>query len=94
MVLGALTNIAIPLARDSLLGLLSNLNWSAINKFDLKLSWKRAVRVGIGFSLFILNEDMSDIIKIMEALIDSGVLVDEGIEIVKHEIKKARVWIS
>ena len=94
MVLGSLANIAISLARGNLPGLLSNLNSSAINNIDLKLSWKRAVRVGIGFSLFILNEDMSDIIKIIEALIDSGVLVDEGIEIVKHEIKKARGWIS
>ena len=70
MVLGALTNIAIPLARDSLTGLLSNLNSSAINKFDLKLSWKRAVRAGIGFNLFILNEDMNGIIKIIESLKD------------------------
>ena len=70
LVLGALTNIAIPLARDSLPGLLSNLNSSAINKFDLKLSWKRAVRAGIGFNLFILNEDMNGIIKIIESLKD------------------------
>ena len=87
MVLSALTNIAISLARDNLSELLSNLTLSAINNFDLKLSGKRSVRAGVGFNLFILNEDMNDIIKIIEPLKDSGVLFDGVIETVKHEIK-------
>ena len=36
----ALTNIAIHLVRDNLLGLFSNLTSSAINKFDRKISGK------------------------------------------------------
>ena len=61
----ALTNIAIPLARDNLLRPVSNLTSSAINKFDRKISGKWAVRVGKGFALFISNEeDMNDVIKI------------------------------
>ena len=32
----ALTNVAIPLVRDNLPGLVSNLNLSAINRFDKK----------------------------------------------------------
>ena len=59
----ALTNIAIPLARDNLFGLVSNLTSNPINKFDRKISLKGSVRTGKGFILFILNEDMNDIIK-------------------------------
>ena len=51
----ALTNIAIPLARDNLPGLVSHLTSSAINKFDRKISGKGAVRAGKGFTLFISN---------------------------------------
>ena len=40
----ALTNIVIPLARDNLSRLVSNLTSSAINKFDRKKSGKGAVR--------------------------------------------------
>ena len=47
------TNIAIPLARDDLPELVSNLTSSVINKFDRKISGKGAVRAGKGFTLFI-----------------------------------------
>ena len=72
----ALTNIAIPLARDNLPALVSNLNSSAINKFHRKISGKGAVREGKEFTLFILNEDVNDIIKIIKSLEDSGLLID------------------
>ena len=42
-------------------------------------------------SSFILSEDMNDIIKIIKSLNDSGVLIDEVIETVKHEIKNNKV---
>ena len=64
----ALTNVAISLARDNLPGLLSNLTSSAINKFDRNISGKGAVRTGKAFALFISNEDMNDIIKIIKSL--------------------------
>ena len=51
----------------------------------------RAVK---GFTLFILNEDMNDIIKIIKSLVDSGVLIDGVNETVKHKMKKNRRWIS
>ena len=73
-----LANIAIPLARDNLLGLVSNLT-------------SNAIRAGKGFTLFISNEDMNDIIKIVRSLADSGVLIDGVSETVKHEIKKQEV---
>ena len=85
----ALTNIAIPLARDNLPGLVSNLiHSSAINKFGRKISGKGAVRAGKGFTLFISNEDMNDIIKDIKPLKDSCVLIDGVTETVKDEIKK------
>ena len=51
----ALTNIAIPLARDNLPGLVSNLTSRIINKLDRNISGKGPVRAGKGFTLFILN---------------------------------------
>ena len=53
-----------------------------------KISGKGAVRAGKGFTLFISNEDMNDIIKIIKSLEDSGVLIDGVTETVKHEIKR------
>ena len=61
-----LKNIVIPLAREYLPGLVSNLTSSAINKFERKISGKGAVRTGIGFNLFFSNEDMNDIIEIIK----------------------------
>ena len=37
--------------------------------------------------IFILKEDMNDIIKILKSLEDSGVLINGVTETVKHEIK-------
>ena len=82
----ALTNIAIPLARDILAGLVSNLTSSTIDKFERKTSGKGTVRGGKVFTLFILNGNMSDIIKIIKSLEDSVVLIDGVPETVKREI--------
>ena len=40
------------------------------------------------FILFISNGDITDIIKIIQSLEDSGVSIDEVTETVKHEISK------
>ena len=53
-----------------------------------KKSGKGAVRAGKGFTFFILNKDMNDIIKILKPLEDSSVLIDGVTEKVKFEIKK------
>ena len=53
-------NIALPLAADSLPGLISNLVSNATNKSERKISGNGAVRAGKGFTLFISNEDMND----------------------------------
>ena len=81
-----LTNIAIPLARDNLPGLVSYLTSNVINKSERRISGKGAVRAGKGFTLFISDKDMNDIIKLIKSLEDSGILIDGGTETVKHEI--------
>ena len=60
----------------------------AINKFERKIGGKRVVRAGKGFTLFMSNQDMNDIIKIIKSLEDLGVLIDRVTETVKHEIRK------
>ena len=78
------TDVAIALARDNLPELVSNLASNIINKIERKTSEKEAVRAGIGFTLFILNEDMNDIIKIIKSLEDSNVFIDGITETIKH----------
>ena len=83
-----LTNIVISLARDNLPGLVSNLTSNKINEFERKISGKGAFRAEKGFTLFISNEDMNDITKIIKPLEDLGVLIDGVTETVKDEIEK------
>ena len=45
-----ITNLAIPLARDDLPGLVSNLASNEINKFERKIGGKGAARAGKGFT--------------------------------------------
>ena len=80
-------NIAIPLARDNLPGLRSNLTSNAVNKFERNISREGAVTAGKGSTLFFSNEDMNDIIKIVKSLEDSGVSINGVTEKVKYEIK-------
>ena len=84
----ALTKIAIPLPRDSLPELVSNLTSKAIGKCERKISAKEAVRAEKGFTFFISNEDMNDFIKIIKSLENLGVSIDGITETVKHTIKK------
>ena len=45
------------------------------------------MRAAKGFTLFISNKDMNDVMKIIQLLEDSGVLIDGVTETVKREIK-------
>ena len=91
-----ITDLAIPLARENLPGLISNLASNAtlnvIDRFRRKISEKRPVIAEKGFTLFILNEDINDIIRIIKSLEDSSVLIDGVTETVKDE-KKSRKQI-
>ena len=66
----------------------SNAALNAINKFERKISGTGTVRVGKGFILFISNEDVDDIIKIVNSLGNSGILIDRITKAVEHQIKK------
>ena len=46
------------------------------------------IQIQILIIIFLLNEDMNNIIKIIKSLEDSNVLIDGITERVKHEIKK------
>ena len=58
-------NVAFPLPKDNLPVLASNLALNAVNKFETIISGKVAVRAGKGFTLFMLNEDMNSVIKVI-----------------------------
>ena len=45
------------------------------------------MKAGRGFILYISNENMNDLIKIVKSLEDSGLLINAFTELVKHEIK-------
>ena len=52
-----------------------------MNKFAIKIRGKGAVRPGKRFDLFISNDDMNDIIKIMKSL--------EGTDVLSNDITEA-----
>ena len=83
-----ITDLATPLPRDNFHGVVSNLASNVINELEKNTRGKGAVRAGKWFTLFISNEDMNDIIKIIKSLEDSNVLIDGITETVKHEIQK------
>ena len=61
----ALIDLAVSLAKDVLPKLATKVALSLVDKFERKISGQEAVRIGKGFTLFISNEDMNDIIKII-----------------------------
>ena len=86
-----LTDLAVPLAEDVSSELGTKEASSVIDKFERKISWQGAAKAEKGFKgfiLFISNEVMDDIIKIVNSLQDLSLLIDGAIETVKHEIKK------
>ena len=84
---GAIADPAIPLAKDALPGLVSNMTSNAmsnvIDKLGRQIAVKGVVRAGRGFTLFISNGDLDDIIKILEVLEKSGLLIDGASETAK-----------
>ena len=63
-----LTIVAIPFPLDDLSILVTNIASNAIKKIERKISENRAARTGKGITLFISNEDINDIIKIVKSL--------------------------
>ena len=69
-----LLDLTVSLAKDFLAQLATKATSSVLYKFETKISGKGAVRARRGFTLFILNKDMDDIIKIVESLEKSGLV--------------------
>ena len=88
----ALMKFATPLAKNILPQLATGARSSVIDNFERKTrgNWAGtgAVRVEKGFTLFSLNEDMKNIIRITKSLEKSGLLIDGAAETVKLGIKK------
>ena len=59
----ALKDFAVPWAKDFLPELATKETSPILDKFEGKIRRQGAVRVGKGFTLFIPNEDMDDVIK-------------------------------
>ena len=86
----AITDLAIPWAKDVLLGLVINIALNAAsnarNIFERIISAKGTARAGAGFTLFISNEDMDDNFKIVGSL-KSSLVIDSASKTIKYEIK-------
>ena len=80
-------DLVIPLTKEVLFKLASKATSSVLDKFEKKTGQGEA-RAGRGFTLFISDEDMNDIIKIVESLEKIGLLIDDAGETVKHETAK------
>ena len=93
----ALMKSAVPLAKYILPQIATRATSSVIDDFERKMLGSRfearAVRAGKGFTLFISNDDMDNIIRIIKSLENSSLLIDGVNETMKHKIKKTRRWI-
>ena len=76
------------MAKDVLLKLATKAASSVLGKFERKISWRGAARAGKGFTVFISNKDMDDVIRIVKSLENSDLFVDDTTETVNHEIIK------
>ena len=80
------------MTKDVLPKLAAKAALSILHKLKKKVSGKGAVGAGKGFTLFISNEDMNNIIKIRKSLEKSGLLIEGATETVKHEKEGACLW--
>ena len=84
-----LIKFTISLAKDILPQLVTKVTSSKLDNFDRNMHGRGTgagvLRARKGFTLFILNEDMDNIIRIIKSLEISGVLIDGVTEIKKQE---------
>ena len=83
-----LIDLTVCFSKDVLPKLAFKENVSILDKFERKISGRGAVRTGKVFTLFILNEVMDDIIKIVKSSETSSILTDGADEKVQQEIRK------
>ena len=83
----ALKDLVVLSAKDVLAKLATKAASSVIDKFGRKTSRRGAVRAGKRFTLFISNENLDDIMKIVRSIEISILLIDGATKTVKHEKK-------
>ena len=86
-----LTKYAVLLAQNVLPQLAANATSSVIDKLEKKRRGQGVIRAGKRFTLFILNEDMDDILRIVESLENSGLLIDSVNKNISGEIQKKEI---
>ena len=65
----------------------SNVTSVVTDKLGRRISGKKTGRAGRAFNLFISNKNMDNFIKIIESLENSGQLINNETETIKHKIK-------
>ena len=84
------------LAENKLHGLVinitSNAASNAINKFERRITRKGVVKTGKEFTLFVSNEDMNTVIRIIKSIEDSAVLIDGVTETTNQKKIKGTRW--
>ena len=83
-----LLDLAVPLAKDVLPKLVNKVTSSVLDKLERKISGLEEQEKR--FTLFISNEDMDDITKIVESLEKSCLLMDGATVIVKYKTKNQK----
>ena len=87
---GPLMKVGIPLAKNVLAPLGLTAAMSAIDGSIQKKIHGSGATKGAGVKLIIEQEDMNDIIKIIEALENSGILLKEVTKTIENETKEQR----
>ena len=83
-----LIGLCVPLTKDTLPKLGTKTTSTVLEKIERKICGQKFVRAGNGFTLLISNENIDTIVKIVESLKNSGLLIDGATKAVKHEMKK------
>ena len=83
-----LLDLAVPLAKDVLPKLVNKVTSSVLDKLERKISGLEEQEKR--FTLFISNEDMDDITKIVESIEKSGLLMDGATGMVKYKTKNQK----
>ena len=65
-----------------------NVTSVATDKLGRRISGKETGTAGRAFNLLISNKNMDNFIKIIESLENSGLLINNETETIKHQIKK------
>ena len=82
--------VVIPLGKNVLPTLATKAILYILDRYERKISGKGAVRAGKGSTIFTGNEDMYDIIKIVESIEKSVLLIDDATETAEHGIKNKK----